>query len=251
MLRLALSFCVLLMFACPPRRVTVNLEGAPTTAEECLKLIDAAEAQVSSVQGEGKLFIDAPQGKGAVDLYLAAALPSSLHLTQLDFFGKPQGTLMTDGASFSLLQNGEFLRGRATPQNLARFLPVVLPPSELAQILLGRAPRISHTSATMRFDDTTQRFVLTLEGAGRTQTLHVEPPTYRVVRSETPGQYTVTFSALKEHQGVTVPFKMLLDVPGAKTKLELTLKEVTLNESPDPELFNAEPPDGMPVIDLP
>lgn len=257
MLRHAVSpagiLIVAMLFAgCPRRPVELGKDGAPKSAEDLLARVDFAEAQITSLNGEAKLVVDAPQGKGAVDLFLAVAPPASLHLEQLDFFGRPQAVMITDGHAFGLLQDGRFLRGPATPQNLARLLPIVIPPEELAAVLLGRAPRIAHDALEMRFDDRAQRFVLTLRRGAMTQTLEVQPPSYRVVHSEAHGfdAYELRFGDLTEQNGVTLPKSVTLDAPASKTTLELTLKAVTLNEAPDESMFVPEAPPDVPVEEL-
>ena len=242
----------MLLVACPPRHVELGKDGAPTSAEELLKRVEFAEAQITSLNGDAKLFVDSPQGKGAVDLFLAVAPPASLHLEQLDFFGRPQAVMMTDGHAFGLFQDGRFLRGSATPQNLARLLPIVSPPEELTAVLLWRAPRMPYDALEMRFDDRTQRFVLTLKRGAAKQTLEVQPPSYRVVHSSAQGfdAYELGFGELTEQNGVTLPKTVTLIAAGSKTKLELTLKSVTLNEAPDETMFVPEAPPDVPVEEL-
>lgn len=242
----------MLLVACPRRAVELGKDGAPRSAEDLLKRIEFAEAQITSLNGDAKLFVDSPQGKGAVDLFLAVAPPASLHIEQLDFFGRPQAVMMTDGHAFGLFQDGRFLRGTATPQNLARLLPIVIPPGELAAVLLGRAPRMPYETLEMRFDDRSQRFVLTLKQGAATQTLEVQPPSYRVVHSEAQGfdAYALTFGDLTEQNGVTLPKSVTLEAASSKTKLELTLKSVTLNEAPDESMFVPEAPPDVPVEEL-
>ncbi len=242
----------MLFSACPHRPVDLGKDGAPTSAEDLLKRVESAEAQVTSINGDAKLFVDSPQGKGAVDLFLAVAQPASLHIEQLDFFGRPQAVMMTDGHAFGLFQDGKFMRGTATPENLSRLLPIVLPPQELAAVMLGRAPRIAHESLEMRFDDRSQHFMLMLKRGAAVQTLEIAPPSYRVVHSSAKGfdAYELGFSDITDQNGVSLPKSVTLNAASAKTKLELTLKTVTLNEEPDPSMFVPEPPGDVPVIDI-
>lgn len=241
-----------LFSGCPRRPVDLGKDGAPKSAEELLARVEFAEAQVTSLNGDAKLFVDSPQGRGAVDLFVAVAPPASLHIEQLDFFGRPQAVMITDGQAFGLFQDGQFLRGPATPQNLGRLLPVVIPPHELAAVLLGRAPRIAYEALEMRFDDRQQVFVLTLKKGAATQTLEISAPSYRVTRSTAQGfdAYELRFSGLTEQNGVLLPKSVTLIAASAKTKLELTLKTVTLNEEPDPSMFVPEAPPDVPVVEV-
>jgi hypothetical protein len=164
----------------------------------------------------------------------------------LDFFGRPQSVLSTDGVRFGLYdgQHGKFYRGPATAANLSRALPVHLPPKELAALLLGRVPRVQEP-ASMTFDASKRVFVVTL---GERQRLEVSPPSYRVVKSELPGSYSVEMGDIEQLGGVTMPRHAALHVPG--TDLELTYKDIELNVKPDPALFDLSPPEDVPVVEL-
>lgn len=165
------------------------------------------------------------------------------------------GVLVTDGERFGLYdsQEGKYLRGPATPRNLGRFLPLVMPPAELAGVLLGRAPRLSTGKMEMRFLPEKQLFELTIVRGDVKQTLLVQPPSYRVVKStaENMNAYGLEFGDISSPEAtVTFPKHMALDAASARTSLELTWKEVEINKAPDLTLFEMEPPEGIPVIEV-
>lgn len=245
---------LLTLTACPRRIADFGKDGEPRSAEELLKRIKVAESQVYSLKGDAKLIVDSPQGKGAVSLFVAVTHPALIHIEQLDFFGRPQGVFTTDGERFGLFmsQEGKYYRGPATPPNLARFLPLIMPPAELAAVMLGRAPRLPAESMQLRFDDERQQLVLVLQRGQVRQTLFVQPPAYRVVKStaENVRAYELEFDDLKSLNGVTLPTRATLDAQSAKTKIELIWKEVAVNEAPDLTLFELEPPEGIPVVEV-
>lgn len=244
----------LALTGCPRRVVDFGEQGEPTSAEDLLARIKVAEHQVYSLKGDARLLIDSPQGKGAVSIFVSVTHPSLVYLEQLDFFGRPQGALVTDGERFGLYlaQEGRYYRGPASAANLSRFLPIVIPPRELAAILLGRAPRIPAESSVMSFDEQRQQLVLTLTRGPVKQTLWVQPPSYRVVKStaENLAAYDLAFDDLVKEQGLTLPRKAILDAAAAQTHVELAWKEVALNEAPDLSLYQFEPPEGVPVVEV-
>lgn len=252
--RLTWLFISLSLLACPRRPIDFGRDGEPRTAEELLARVNYAEAQIVSLKGDARLGVDSPQGKGSVTLFAAVTHPAYIHLEQLDFFGRPQGVLVTDGTRFGLYnsQDGKYYRGPASPANLGRFLPLVMPPAELASVLLGRAPRIPVDALAMRFDDRLQLFVLTITRGNVKQTLHVQPPSYRVVKStaENLNVYELAFGELSPFGGATLPKTINLDAKSSKTALELVWKEVAVNEAPDMTLFELEPPEGVPVVEV-
>lgn len=251
---LSLLLVAAALAGCPRRPVDFGAEGQPRTAEELLARVAWAEQQVFSVKGEAKLSVDSPQGKGATGLFVAVTHPALIHLEQLDFFGRPQSVLVTDGERFGLYlaQEGRYLRGPATAANLARFLPVVLPPAELAAVLLGRAPRIPADTRDFRFDDALGQFVVTITRGRVKQTLHVEAPSYRVThsRAENLDAYELTFSEFSLWGGQTLPRTTALHVRSAKTEVELTWKDLDVNQAPDLSLFELDPPVDVPVFDV-
>lgn len=253
--RTALFGCALLtLAACPKRAVDFGKDGEPRSAEDLLNRVNWAEKQVFALKGDAKLFVDSPQGKGAVPVFAAVSHPAFIHLEQFDFFGRPQGVLVTDGARFGLYlaQEGKYYRGPASPANLSRFLPVVMPPAELAAVMLGRAPRIPRGSVEMSFDPTLEAYVLVITQGDVRQTLHVKPPSYRVIKStaENVVAYSLSFGALVTEGTATVAKELTLDAQSAKTKVEWGWKEVTVNEAPDLTLFEMEPPEGIPVVEV-
>jgi hypothetical protein len=189
-----------------------------------------------------------------VGLFVAVAHPAYIHIEQLDFFNRPQGVLVTDGKDFGLYdaKEAKYYRGPASPANLARFLPLVLPPAELASLMLGRAPRLPPETSTLAVDERLGVYVLTLTRGPVTQVLHVRPPSNRVVKSTVAGlrAYDVEFSDIAAYGAVTLPRRIQLVAPSAKTTVELTWKDVTVNEPPDLTLFDLSAPEDVPVVEL-
>ncbi len=239
--------------ACPPR-VDFGKDGEAKSPDELLRRIAVAETQVIGLKGDSKLTVEAPQGKGSTSAFIAVLHPAFLHVEQLDFFGRPQGVLVTDGTSFGLLdsQAGKYFRGPASPANLGRFLPVVLPPQELAAILLGRVPRIATTASQMGLDEKKGVYTLVLRRGEVTQRLEVDPKSGRVVHSTVEGMtaYELEFGDLSAYGPLTFPRELVLKVPAASTTLELRWREVTLNDATDLTLYDQAPPENVPVVEL-
>ncbi len=251
---LALIPFLLALGACPRRPVDFGKDGEAKTAEELLKRIALAETTVYNVKGDGKLGVDAPQGKGSVSIFVGVTHPAYVHLEQLDFFGRPHGVMTTDGENFGLYdaEAGKFFRGPATPPNLARFLPLVMPPQELAALLLGRAPRIPHDSAELAFDAKDGLYVLSLHRDIATQILWVEPPHHRVVKTVVHNvkAYDLEMGEVTTYGGVTLPRRIVLDARWAQTRVELNYKDVEVNQPPDMTLYDLSPPEDVPVIEV-
>jgi len=248
----ALLLPLSLLLAGCPHRVDFGPAGLPTSAEDLLKRIEVAEAAVIGIKGEAKLKLQSPQTNGSVTLFAAVSQPAYIHLEQLDFFGKPQGILISDGVTFGLYdgQAGKYFHGPATAQNVARFVPIAVAPAELAALLLGRAPRIPHESAEMNVENDV--VTLTLKKGGVTQTLTIAPPSYRVGKSTVTGMsaYDLSFENIEDTGALTYPRRVVLSSPQTSLRIELNYKDVALNETPDLTLYEMTPPANVPSVEV-
>jgi hypothetical protein len=204
-----------------------------------------AELSVTSVKGDAKLKASSERGTGTAGLFVAVVEPATLHLEALDFFGRPQAQLVSDGKRFGLYdaQAGKYFTGPASAANLSRVLPVPLPPDELAALLLGRVPRNEGVEPIMSLDRDRGVFVVQLG----TQRLEIEPPSYRVVKS-TKVAYSVEMGAIEAVGPVTFPKHAVLEASGAR--MELNWKEVELNVPPEASMFELSAPEGVPSVEV-
>ncbi|HVP59593.1 MAG TPA: DUF4292 domain-containing protein [Myxococcaceae bacterium] len=244
--RRGLPLFLLLLAGCPPR---VDLRSAPPPdATALLAEVDAVDAQVGRLQSQAKARVDARSKKGNVQLFVAAAVPASVHLEVLDFFGKPSGILISDGQRFVMFASdaGVWQRGAATAENVSRVLPISLPPEQLVSMLLGRAPRLLDPAPALAVDAEENLFRVILHAGGRTQELWVDPARRRVVRSRVdgPGGYMLTFEAFEDVRGTPFPRSITFAGQGS---VALQYTDTRLGEQPDASLFTPEPPPGVPV----
>jgi hypothetical protein len=241
-----------------PRRIDFGPRGELRDPSEVLQLLAAAEARVSSVDAEGRLSFEAPEGKASLGALLVAAQPGCLQLQAMDFFGRPQSLLVSDGQRFGLYlaQEGVYYLGPASPANLARFVRVPLSPEDLVSLLLGRAPRLPATAAwRLEVDPDAGAYRLSASEGGRRQTLWVDPTTFRPLRTELEGDthYRARFDDLEPTGRGAFPRTVVLESPegqGAPVRIELKYQELAVNQGPDPSLFAPEPPEGVQVVEL-
>jgi hypothetical protein len=256
LLHRALLITVVLGLSACPRLPPLDYgkEGPAKDGAELLKRVEFADAQVISVRGDAKLIVEAPQGKGSVSLFVAVMHPAQIHIESLDFFGRPEGILVSDGERFGLYdaKQRKYFRGPASAENMARFVPIALPPRELAALLMGRVPRVPPESTELSIDEPTRTYRLALKRGAVTQRLAVSTGTHRVTSSRVEGLATYAIDAddLTAFGGTTLARHLTLDAPSAKTKVELLYKDITVNETPEITLFELEPPEGIPVVEV-
>jgi hypothetical protein len=241
----------LVLAGCPPPRVSLPKEG--DTASTVLARLEAAEAKVSRVRGEAKLKAEGKEGRTVVTLFIAAEAPAKVHLEQLDFFGKPQAVLVTDGVHFTLFdgQKGKWYRGPATAHTLSRFFPVTLTPPELAGLLMGKALRVSPPEV-LSLDIDQKQYKLVASAGSYRDVLWVSPESGRVERSERTGAPEVScdFGEWTQTGGAALPRRTQLQRGDGSLSLELAWKEVELNGPADPSLFELALPEGVQAIEL-
>lgn len=252
---LAAIFLAIVLSGCP-KRIEFGPEGPIEDPEKLFELTSQAQANVVTLQGDAKLRVDSPQGSGTLSMFVAISRPGLLHLETFDFFNRPVAALVSDGQRFGLYQTegNVFYQGPASPENVSRFLPVVLPSEELVAVMLGQVPFIPAERKTLELDRGEGVYVLKLFRGGVTQTLHVHTKFHRVVRSEVRGipGYDLSFDELKEQGQASVVFpkevKLIAEV--AETELRLRYSDVTLNAPPDLTLFELTPPEGARVVEV-
>jgi len=249
----AAIFLALLCSGCP-KRLDFGPRGQITQAEELFRLTSAAQAQVVSLQGDGKLRVDSPQGAGTVSTFLAVSRPGLLRVEMFDFFNRPIAVLVTDGQRFGLFQAQEnkFYQGPATPRNLSRFLPLALPSEELVSVMLGQVPFLPAERMTLTVDEKARLYVLTLHRGEVSQVLGIDPKTLRVVRSQVRGldTYGLEYENFKDHAGALLPHEVTLRASSTDTFLGLRYTDITVNEAPDLTLFDLSAPEDVPVVEV-
>ncbi|ADO73219.1 DUF4292 domain-containing protein [Stigmatella aurantiaca] len=249
----AAIFLVVVCSGCP-KRIEFGPEGLIEDPEVLFQRTSRAQANVLTLQGDAKIRVASPQGNGTLSMFVAISRPGLVHLETSDFFNRPVAALVSDGQRFGLYQTegNVFYQGPASPQNVSRFLPVVLPSEELVAVMLGQVPFIPAERKTLTLDTGKRVYVLTLYRGEVTQTLHIHPKYHRVVRSEVRGRpgYDLAFEDFKEKGNQVFPTQVELVAEVAQTELRLRYSDVTLNAPPDLTLFELTPPEGARVVEV-
>ncbi len=252
--RLAAAIFLALVCSGCPHRIEFGPEGPIDDPEKLFQLVNRSQENLVTLQGDAKLHVSSPQGSGTLSMFVAISRPGLIHMETFDFFNRPVAALVSDGQRFGLYQTegNVFYKGPASPENVSRFLPVVLPSEELVAVMLGQVPFIPAERKTLELDRKEGVYVLQLVRGGVTQTLRVHPKFYRVVRSEVRGVpgYDLAFDDFKEQGAVVFPKEVKLMAEVAQTELRLHYSDVALNGPPDLTLFELEPPEGARVVEV-
>jgi hypothetical protein len=242
--------------ACAPRAPPPDLSLDPGAL---LEQVRADRDRVVRVQGQARVHVESHEFTGTIAQFVAAEKPDRLHLEVLDFFGNPVAVMVAGNGRFALWDARQkiFYRGAPTVENVARIVPVAIGTQDLVTILCGSAPLLDGTPAAA----TPGRgvVVLDLEAGGVVQRLEIGPKavvassrTARATDGAVPGAVNLDFDAFRSLAGTRFPKEVALSSSApAKVRLELSWREVDLNDPIDPALFRLEPPRGARVVDLP
>jgi hypothetical protein len=249
----AALLALLLAAGCRPRVPPADLSLDPAAL---LAQVQAAQGRVRSVRGEARVHVEAEGQSGTVSQFLAAEVPDRLHLEALDFFGNPAAVLVSADGRFSLYDARQrvLYRGAATPENLARLVPLPLRAEDLVRILCGAAPLID--GRPLRAAPARGFVELVLEAGARTQTLRigagaaVERSALRTSGARARGDYDLALGDPRAAGAARFPGEVTLRAEAPRVRLELRWRDVEVNAALDPALFHLEPPGGARVVDL-
>ena len=247
---------LLALAGCHPRRPPPDLSLDPATL---LTEVQAAQARVVSVQGRARVGVEAPGGSGGTEQLLVAQRPDRLRIDVQDFFGNVVATLAVADGRLALYDARErtFLRGAATPANLARLVPVVIGPEALVTLLCGSAPLLPGATAEAA-EPGDGSVWLTLRAADRVQRLEVGPGAAllraRQRRLTAAGEVAdgldAAFTIHRTRAGQRVPTDLSARDAAAGVALSLHWRELEVNAPVDASLFRLTPPAGARVVDL-
>jgi len=246
-------FLAVLCSACP-KRIEFGPEGELTDASVVYQRVRENQDNIVSLEGDSKLQVESPQASGTLSMFVSITRPALLHLETFDFFNRPLASLVSDGKGFGLYQTetNTYYQGPASPENVSRFLPVVLPGEELVAIMLGQVPLIPPERMELALDRDQGVYVLTLHRGPATQVLHVHTKFLRVMRSQVRGVpgYDLAFDDFLEKGSLIFPGKVELMAEQASTRLRVRYQQISLNGRPDLTLYELLPPEGAKVVEV-
>ncbi len=249
----AAIFLVVLCSACP-KRIEFGPEGELTDADTVYQRVLKNQDNVVSLEGDAKLRAELPDQSGTLSMFVAVTRPAMLHLETFDFFNRPLASLTSDGQRFGLYQaeTNTWYQGPASPANVSRFLPVMLPGEELVPIMLGQVPLIPPERMTLELDHKKGVYVLTLYRGEATQILHVHTKYLRVMKSMVRGipGYDLGFGDFLERGNLIFPGRVELEAKQARTKLQVRYQQIKLNARPDLTLYEVVAPEGARVVEV-
>jgi len=254
----AIVLCLALLAGCPPNRPQ-NPDVRPLpTPDEARRQVDEGARSRKTLRAQGRVTYFGDEGRVRLGLVEVVERPARFRLETLSPLEQPIDVMVSDGERLSLLRNGQLHEGPATPENVARLLPLPLRPHEIVDVLLGGVP-LSDTFKPLGIDwaeSPADHWKLTLAGPGGEVAELTIDPVRRVViraiikRADQKVRMEVQFD---DFLGDRAPFPRTVEIkmPDRNLEVSLKLKEVEVDVAIDPSLFVLKAPPGVAVIPLP
>ena len=191
------------------------------------------------------------------DLLVIVRRPAAVQMQALTPTSDLIAILSTDGQRFISFERGgaECHTGLACPQNLARLLPIALPPQQLAEALLGRPPLLDLPTKTLRWDEAKSAYRIDISGPGssRRQEVYVLPRSFRFLGTVLyEGAARVGSIAYDGAVGTDGPPKTFRFRSKAQDlDVSVTLRDVEVNGAVGDDVFDVQCPQGARVVELP
>lgn len=239
------------LFSCA-HRVDFGPTGRIDDPHRILEILHERYERVRTLEADGRMGIDAPQGSGSLRFALDAAKPGALYLETADVLGIARGTFATDGETFAFYDPGEhvFYTGPAQAEILGRFLPIALPPDQIVAVLLGQPDLLWDGEARMKVEEE-GFYLLELESGRVRQRVRVATRDLRLVSVQTLGRPALDVE-LSDHDLVApdLPFPTKLELRERRsgTTIRLSYRKYTLDAPLTPAAFQLEPPPDARIV---
>jgi len=219
-----------------------------------LRVIRERWERVHGLAAEGKIGLDSPSGSGTLRMAAEVRKPASVYLETRDFLGIARGTFVTDGETYAFYrpEENEFHTGPATAEELGRYLPLALPPEQLAGAMLGEVPLLETENLRMTVLEDEGAYEILLRQGRVSQRVRVGTRDLRLVSIQTRGIPSVDV-ACSDHEAfaedLPFPTTIELSVPAQRTNVKLRYTKPTLNPPYDPSNFILRPPPGAKIME--
>jgi len=242
---------VALMTACGGGQV--RPDGAASEPEHYLEAMNRRSKAIKGLTAEIKIEIWRSGKRVRATQLVAVDGQGRLRIDVLTPFGQPLSTLVSDGARLMIysMEERRFLIGAATPENLARLVPLKLEPSALSALLRGAIPVMSHETAKVSWDQETGTHQLDLQSDQGRQLIDLEPASLRVVRlRQWRGKSLLVDGRFGDYSGTAdavIPRRMRFESPEESLQVDLKVMNFRLDPTFTEATFQLEPPRGVVV----
>lgn len=246
---LCLAGCAALRPAAPPRAVL--------TPEEALARLRLRQQSIQSFQAKGRITLLSQEQNYSGTGLVSGRLPSTLKTDVLDFLGRSLLSFASDGKEVQVFfpKEGKIFRGKASPRNLAAFIPPGVTLPQALRLLVGALPLSGTKPERGEFDPAQGLYVFEWRHpqGGLQERLWVDQELHPV-KEEWYGEdggrrFTVELSEYGSTSPL-LPGKIALHTEKPRVELRLAYKELRLNPNLRPTDLVLQPAPGVQEVPL-
>ena len=248
-----------LMVACRPAGAIrqPDMQALPT-ASQALETLRKTGAERRTIRAAGRVTYYGDKGRVRVRTEVVARRAGQFRVETISPFEQPIDVMACDGDELWLLSKGVLKKGQATPNNVARLLPLPLAPSEIVDTLMGGIPTGDGFFAEKLTPTDRGAWLLTVarKSGEERVILTVDPVRTVVTRATierpigTPYLSAVFEDFIELEEGGHYPEKIRMTMPGRDVDVRLKFKTPEINVDLDSRLFRLSPPPGQAVQPL-
>lgn len=252
------SFCLFLLafYGCAAVPQTAQRMDF-LSPEAALKHIAAQIPDNVALQALANIQITTREGRYPLKLAIVLKKPTSMRAEVIPLFGPPAFFLSIHDRTLKvfLAETRAFYIGRATPDNVARYLPLRMDPQEMIAVLMGSAPLLSGQNTILQGRRDGEHYRIDIRGASKRQSLWLRTTDGFLERLEVYGeqyrQYRVNFEEPLRIEGSVFPQKTSIVFEGEDgAALSVRFADIHLLKQWDPAIFNLQAPPGITPVCL-
>ncbi len=255
-LGLGLMGCASLTPRIPPPPEAARYLADPLSLHEELK---SRRRGLKDLKAWAQVEVDSPRERYSGRAVLLLKAEESLRIEPLSFFGQPVLYIISHNQSLTVYspQEGKYLQGRATPENIFLWLGVPVEPGEIVSLLWGDLPKLL-TSESLRiaYEERTGAYRLeSVAPGGPFGRWWVDARTLHPLRAEGlgPGGKThlaVQYDDYREVEGIPLPGRVRIQVPSSHRAFGVTYENLRVNEGIPDLVFHLPIPEGAEVVSI-
>lgn len=237
--------------ACRPGPVKPADTRPLPEAAAVLAELRARAAGRASLRTEGRVEYFGDKGRVRLKAVLLARRPGSFRIETLSPFEQPIDVMACDGTRLWLLSKDRLRTGLATPENIARLLPLVMGPEAVVDTLLGGLPGADGVQATGIERDEDDRWRLSVTTGAERGRLVVDPPSKQIremhlLEPDGAIRVRVRFDDFEAQPGGgEFPTRIRVNLPAEDAEVTLRWRAPEIDVDIADALFRLEAPPGV------
>ncbi|MBP1648329.1 MAG: hypothetical protein H6Q30_1774 [Bacteroidetes bacterium] len=232
-----MALALLLIFSsCSPRRSEIALRPSEVPASRLVDLVDAADANLVTMIGQGTVTFESPEAAGSASFELSLRKPDSLLIAFEGPFGIDVGTLFLSRQLFVMYNSMEnhVTSGVPTARAIRSVVPFDLTYEQILNAFTGAFPVAEKESTPLSYTVDGDQFRLVYACGTDSCTYWIDPADLlvrRYRRENSNGQVIMeaTTSGTIEDQGARTPRRVIVSFPGEMRRVAIHFSSAELN----------------------